>query len=162
MRERKIKMDLIHIPTGTPIYRIDDGAGYALLLLAPEAFKRTPRPTFNVQEKTNNPAAPRWCVQKNPWGDHMEICLSVLNTITRYPGPNQKNNPTTEQARAMFKAQTGQEVPAHILEEFSLTLKSSAGLDAEQSFESRLEAKNKQYAREQKERTAQNIVELLG
>jgi hypothetical protein len=151
-------MELIHIPTLTVIHKVDDGAGRALLLAMPEAFKRTELPTFNVQQKSN-PAAPRWCVQKNPWSDRMEICVTVLNRSIRYPGLDCVQ-PTIEEAKTALEAATGHPVPAHILEEFAAVQRPA--IDPDVITEARGRLQDAQYARESAERLAERKAGLLG
>jgi hypothetical protein len=78
-------MDLIHVASGKTIYKIDDGAGTALLLAMPEAFKRTePKPAHSI-----HPAAPRWAVNANNYLDRPQIMLTRPNgETTYYPGPD--------------------------------------------------------------------------
>lgn len=145
---------------GREFYRIDGGVAALLMALMPEALEKIERPTFNVQDKPNQ-AQPRWAVQKSPWSDKMEICLTILNRTLRYPGPECKN-PTPEDAKAVFKSASGHEPPAHILAEFAAVLKSASGLDAEQQLSQRLNTQTEQYAREQQERVAEAKLKITG
>ena len=144
--------------TGRPFYKIDGGVAALLMEMFPEALEKIDAPTFNVQQKAN-PAAPRWAVQKNPWSDRMEICVTILNRSVRYPGLDCVK-PSVEEAKATLKAATGHEVPAHILEEFAAVL--LPGIDADTVLESRLQAQNKQWAREQAEKLAERKANLRG
>lgn len=147
-------MELIHIPTGTVIHKIDDGAGKALLLLAPEAFKRTepkPAPAFNVQPPSN-PAAPRWLVRNHPLSGTPELVRAALNQEQRYPGPGIE--PTLEGAKAAFGA-AGHFIPTDALDKFAALLEIARANNPDVVNEARLRAQDKQYVREANERGAQ-------
>jgi len=143
--------------TGRPFYRIDGGVAALLMEMFPEAIEKIDAPTFNVQSK-QQPNAPRWCVQKNPWSDKLEICMTVLNRSVRYPGIDCVN-PNVEEAAKVFKS-AGYEVPAGILQEFAAVL--MPAIDPDTVLESRREAQNKQLAREDSERLAERKAMLPG
>lgn len=144
-------MDLIHVPTGKTIFKIDDGAGQCLLLLAPEAFVRTPpKPVHNVQQMA--PAGPRWIVRKHPLTNAPELVRYALNQEDRYPGPGMYA--TAEGAKAAFAA-AGHPVPEDVLQKFSALLEIAKGNDPDVVNDARERAQNQQYLREQKERAAQ-------
>lgn len=144
--------------TKKPFYKIDGGVVALLMEMFPEALEKIDAPTFNVQQKAN-PATPRWAVQKNPWADRMEICVTILNRTVRYPGPDSVK-PTVEEAKVALKAATGHEVPAGILQEFAAVL--MPGIDPDTIAESYHQAQNKQWAREQAEKLAERKATLRG
>ena len=110
-------MELIHVPTQTIIHKIDDGAAKALLLLAPEAFKRTePKPT----PAANQANGARWSVQKHRFTDLWEIVRVQGSSELRYPGP-QTGNPNPADARAAFAA-CGFPVPQELIDLYATKL----------------------------------------
>jgi len=153
-------VDLIHIPTGKTIYKIDDGAGHALLLAMPEAFKRTePKPTYNVQPQST-PTTPHWVVRNHPLTGKPELVFATLNQEQRYPGPN-CCTPTAESAQEAFTA-CGHPVPRDVLDKFSALLEDAKGNDPDIINEARFQAQSEQYVREQKERAAAAKLQAIG
>ena len=84
--------------------------------------------------------------------------MTVLNRSVRYPGLDCVK-PTVEEAAKVFKS-AGYEVPAGILQEFAAVL--MPGIDPDTIAESRHQAQNKQWAREQDERLAERKAKLPG
>lgn len=147
-------MELIHIASGTVLHKVDDGAGKALLLALPEAFKRTepkPAPTHNVQP----PSGARWGVRNHPLSGNPELVFTALNQEHRYPGPN-CFTPTAEGAQQAFTA-CGHPVPADVLHKFSELLERARSMvnNPDAVIDARERLQNAQYSREQKERAAQ-------
>jgi hypothetical protein len=103
---------------------------------------------------------PRWIARNHPLSGKPELIFAALNQEQRYPGPN-CYNPTAAQAQAAFTA-SGHPVPENVLAQFSALLERPNGNNPDVANEARLRAQSEQYSREQSERSAQRVVEVVG